>query len=647
MKENPVKLIVLRAAIALLVVMAATAASPTQTSTVTIRGTVVRSADGQGIPGVNVSLHPAVSFETLDAVQAAGSTLVGGQAGILTAPLLTMPQEQLEAQIANLKSMSVPQNLKDALDKLLAARKATADFPKTIVSDASGRFSFDGAPAGRYTVVTEKEGFYGVPPAGSSSLPPSASAGIDARNTNAVPEAVVRMIPGGLISGHVRDANGQLQSNTQVQAFTVIYNAGLPVFQTVAINQTDDRGEFRLFWLPPGEYYVAATPKPPAPAAVPGVRAGRNGGLAEGPVQKTFYPSSNQPKQATPIDVKIGEEISGINIDLRTTTTVKLSGQVVNGLGPRPTNPDGSPSPVPAARLLLVPRDMSAPEDAGARQIANLDVSTGSGKFEVAGIAPGLYDLYGSINDPRGSPGQAGATNAWGRIPVDVLDRDVSDLTIVVRPAVDMKGMVLINNAAPGAGAAAIRVGLQPDGSSSKLPNYNGIIGRLQTPTPEGAFTVPGISEGTYRFVVNGLPPNAYVEEIRAEGRPVFDSGIYVADKPVDGVQVLINMGGGTVQGTVITSDRKPAGRVTVVLVPEANHRQNASLYKTTTSNADGSFTLRGVHPGVYKVFAWESVANGAWLNSVFLSKVEGRGAVVNVTASSSEPVQVLLIPRS
>jgi hypothetical protein len=648
-----VRKVLIAPTLAMMLIVSWNSAHQAQASTTTIRGTVLRNGKTDPIPEVNVSLQPAMTSEALDALITANSVLVGPeQTGMSQAPqFLNMPLADLEARIGRIKTQSLPPAVMDAVDKLYAARKASEGFPKAIVSDSSGRFSFDGVPVGRYTLIAEREGFYGVPTTGSSALVSTASVTVDASNPNRVPEVAINMIPGGLISGQVRNANGQPQTDIPVQAFSITYNAGLPVLQTAAANATNDRGEFRLFWLPPGEYLVGATPRPSgggqrgAPPPVPAA-----GGDA---TVKTFYPNAPQPAQATFINVKIGEEISGINIDLRTVRAVKLSGQVINGLGPLPVDPNAQansnplPPPSPTAGLMLLPRDMAAPEDTGARNLAALDVSAGFGKFEVSGIMPGLYDLYGRIQDPRGSGGQGGQTAAWGRIPIEVLDRDLVDLTIVVHASVEMSGTVLLNGSAPGATASAMRLALQPDGSSSKLPNYNGILGRPATPTPEGAFKIPGIGEGAYRFVVNGLPQNGYVEDIRAGGRPVYDTGIYVADKPVDSVQVLVKTDGGIVQGKVSTADRKPAGRVTVVLVPESLHRPNASLYKTTMSDAEGAFTLRGVRPGIYKIFAWESVANGAWLNTVFLSKVESRGVVVNVAPSTTANSEVPLIPRS
>jgi hypothetical protein len=83
----------------------------------------------------------------------------------------------------------------------------------------------------------------------------------------------------------------------------------------------------------------------------------------------------------------------------------------------------------------------------------------------------------------------------------------------------------------------------------------------------------------------------------------------------------------------------------TVVLVPEARRRSNGALYVVGTSDASGRFTLRGVAPGEYKVFAWESIPAFAYQNSTFIAKHEERGNLVNVGQSGTATVELTVIP--
>jgi protocatechuate 3,4-dioxygenase beta subunit len=123
-----------------------------------------------------------------------------------------------------------------------------------------------------------------------------------------------------------------------------------------------------------------------------------------------------------------------------------------------------------------------------------------------------------------------------------------------------------------------------------------------------------------------------------------MDSG-FVHDQSATPIQIVVDANGVTLQGKVVNSEGKPAANATVVLVPPQARRQNALLYKNVTTNETGSFTLRGISPGPYTIFAWESVPPTAWQNAEFISKYEARGQQINLSAASSAEVQLNVIP--
>ena len=69
---------------------------------------------------------------------------------------------------------------------------------------------------------------------------------------------VLAMTPTGSISGRVYDAEGEPLGKAQVEVMRPVYKDGQRMLTIVEIVASDDRGEYRLFWLPPGRYYVAA-----------------------------------------------------------------------------------------------------------------------------------------------------------------------------------------------------------------------------------------------------------------------------------------------------------------------------------------------------------------------------------------------------
>jgi hypothetical protein len=412
--------------------------------------------------------------------------------------------------------------------------------------------------------------------------------------------------------------------------FRAAYSFGHALLIPLASRVTDDRGEYRLFWVPPGDYYVAATPR--ATPAAPGGPA-----TASAPV-KTFYPGVNSVGEARIVSFRGGEETTGVDIRLRPSQSFKISGQI-NSLIPPPQ--PGAPG-VNAAVLMLVNRDPEIPDDSTPRQIARVPLLPTVGNFEVANILPGFYDLFASIPDPSGQIA-GGQSVAWGRARFDLSDRDLTGIAITVPASTEVKGTVsAVGAKLPG----GLRVQLLPADAAMKIPAYALVQRRSALVTPEGTFAVPAVPEGRFRIgAVAGLGPDQYIAEVRQNAQNVFDSGFEVSAKNNGPVEIVIGSGTGIVNGLVMETATKPFAGATVVLVPEARRRQNVALYMVANSDYSGRFTLRGVPPGEYKVFAWESVPPFAYQNTAFLVRHEERGKIVRVNQSGSANVELTVIP--
>jgi hypothetical protein len=164
----------------------------------------------------------------------------------------------------------------------------------------------------------------------------------------------------------------------------------------------------------------------------------------------------------------------------------------------------------------------------------------------------------------------------------------------------------------------------------------------------DGTFTIPSMPEGNYRFwfLVPGTSvQGAYVEDIREGGVSVFDTGIHIGTEPPLPIQIVMKTDAGAIDGNVLDSNRQPKQGAVVVVVPAAQRRQNLMLYKTATSNVLGRFVIRGVQPGLYKVFAWDEVPSGAYQNPEFLARYEDRGQPVSVSPSTTANTTVTIIP--
>jgi hypothetical protein len=87
----------------------------------------------------------------------------------------------------------------------------------------------------------------------------------------------------------------------------------------------------------------------------------------------------------------------------------------------------------------------------------------------------------------------------------------------------------------------------------------------------------------------------------------------------------------------------EPAPGIQVVLIPDL-HRERNDLYKVSVSAATGRFNMRGITPGDYKLFAWESLELFAYFDSDIVQKSESQAKPVHVTESGKLTVEVSVI---
>lgn len=596
-------------------------APPPETGT--IQGVVTRAGTTEPLAGAQVTLQGGAADP--QAMQVLLNT--AASQGIVVTPAPGASSSEIIQALANAAAArGFPLTTANLQSQLASLSGKT---PPSTTTDRDGAFAFKDVAAGSYAVRVQKDGFFGKPEGGLNQPTAAVDVRVTAKETTT---ANVAMIPGAIVGGRVYDVNGQALSNANVQISTVAYAFGHAVLAPLVSKATDDRGEFRLFWVPPGDYYLSATPPPAAPA--PGVPAS-----ASNP--KTFYPGFTDIAQSQLVSIRGGEDIAGMNIAIRSSRGFKVSGQV-SSLIPPPTPQLGAPV-VNGAVLMLLSRDESAPDDATARQVGTVPLIPTTGQFEIANVLPGSYDLFARVADPAAQVA-GGVPVAWGRTRFDVRDADVSNLTITIPPSVEVRGTAAA--AAGGKIPPSVRVTLLPDDASVKIPAYQVVMTRSALVAPDGAFSVPAVPEGRFRVAtVAGLTPDLYLADVRRGAMSVFDSGFDVSTRSNDPLQVVIGSGAGTVDGVVLEAPSKVFAGATVVLVPEADRRDNVALYLAASSDASGRFVIRGVPPGDYKLFAWESIPTFAYQNAGFLAKHEDRGKIVHIGQSGTVNAELNLIP--
>jgi len=561
--------------------------------------------------------------------------------------------------------------LEDFLAAQAAARAAgTGSKTVTATTDNSGRAVFRDLEEGVYSIAARRDGYFGsfndtfptqatatvpVGPAvaqtGARATPPPGVAVVPPRQP--VQQITLNMVQGSTIAGRIQDANRRPSTGVQVGAYRVAYQNGHRVLNQVGTAvMTDDRGEYRLFWFPPGEYYIRTGGARAALAAVGG---------SNYPVS-TYYPGTTDPRSARTVVLREGGDLAGIDIGLQAAVGVTVSGTIVNTIPGGLIRPNGQVNRA-VSSVYLVPRNSFFFENpplipiigGGARGARGRAANDTESAFEVRGVPPGTYDFYPVYSDGTTGRGANGVLSSYytARTPIEVGGENVTGIQSVIQPGANLKVHVTVTGTAPATGRGqaqlitltSTRVQIQPKENIPTLAR-----GALTLPPvldADGVMTLTNLVDGPYFIAsVTTLPPNAYVSELRQDSRSVYDDGVFVLSKNSETtLEVVISRGGATIQGTVVDAKHNAvASRVT--LIPDPPRRQNTLLYKNAASNAMGVFNLSGVAPGSYKIFAWEQNLAGAEQDPEFIREFDVLGTSVTVTPGlASANIQVTLIP--
>lgn len=244
------------------------------------------------------------------------------------------------------------------------------------------------------------------------------------------------MSPGAIIAGRVVDERGEPVARANVQAHTFQYVNGnrmlAPVSQSAVPSEgfsmplrasTDDRGEYRLFWLAPGEYYISVTARSQVSAsstadigALPSperglgpMMFGRQSPESWSPI---YYPGVTDPEAASRVTVAAASEVRGIDFVWRPVRMPTIRGRWVISAPPAQT-----PQPSGTIRVQREGGTMMLTRITGGRVPVSSSGSSGD-QFEIRGVPPGSY--YMNIVQTRNE------LTFLGRTRVEVGDADVT-----------------------------------------------------------------------------------------------------------------------------------------------------------------------------------------------------------------------------
>jgi Carboxypeptidase regulatory-like domain len=493
---------------------------------------------------------------------------------------------------------------------------AHLDVP-TSVSGADGRFAFTGLAPGDYTLHVKHQDFIDL----------DFSSNIHLAAGQKIADIRLALTRFAAISGRVVDPDGDPWPNAQAAVFRMGWTKGKRHLQQQSDAAVDDRGEFRIGQLKPGRYYVLATTQ----------QEGLNLPTA---FQPTWYPSDLDPAGASPLVVRAGQEMNGIEVQLKAGVVHRILGRVVglqrsNGAGPAQSAPEeimvmmdvgkaGKMTVVRGVSLgvsIRASRSSSLVEDS---QVLSGSVKPG-GEFEIQGVTPGTYEVR--LKD--------GANE--GKTTVVVRDEDVKNVLIQVTPLRSIHGRIRIDGQ-PDASLTGVLVSFSSGGEAFEMLEVRAV-------KEDGSFESPPVAAGRYSVTVTGKTPGPLcVKAVRVGARELpnrlLDTEL-IGDGPVE---VVVGRGG-KIRGTLKTDSAAGFANIAVLLIPDdpnAERREFGVLAAVLES--DGAFTIQNIPSGEYKLIAWPNLPEGAWLDGDFWREMEGKGLKVPIAESDDRQIELPLI---
>jgi hypothetical protein len=480
-------------------------------------------------------------------------------------------------------------------------------------SDASGAFHIPGVEPGKYRLSATRTGFVSAEYGARDFMQSGTTLTLEARQR--LGDLQFRMTPNGVIAGRIVDEDGEPMAYLQVEAMRSRYSQGRKQLVAYGSASTNDLGEYRIFGLPPGRYFVSVSPRRNY--------AFRGGsGVAQPPSDEeyvaTYYPGSADLAAASPLDVSAGTQLRGIDLTLSKHRTMRVKGSVTDASGTEGRR----------VTVLLMPRGLAS--FSSTSRSSGIDAS---GNFEIRGVVPGAYTLVAAKQE-RGR-------SLTGRLPLDVGNSNLENLRITINPPVSLSGRVRVDGQAT-ASLSAIQLSLRPRDPGGAMFGSGNVTAKVKE---DGSFSLSNVSPDEYRLTLSAVPDGFYVKAILAGGQDVLLPGLDLSRGVPGPLDVVLSPNAGQASGMVQNDQQQAAAGATVVLVPQEKERGDlVQYYKTAITDASGAFSLKNLDPGQYKVYAWEQVEAGAYMDPEFMKPVENRGESLTIREGGQETLQLKLV---
>lgn len=504
------------------------------------------------------------------------------------------------------------------------------------LTDDSGVFDLTELPAGRYTLTVSKSGFVSL--SYGQRRPLQAGTPLQVMDGQQLKGIDFQLPRGSAIAGRVLDEDGDAMPGVSVRVLRYQYQQGDRRLTSAGTAQTDDRGQYRVWGLMPGDYYVSAAARnvnigggrgaaggrggAGAAAALGrgGPFAGRGGPPSGGPPDDdadqlayapTYFPGVASISDAKPVALGLSQELLDINFNIQLVRAARIAGHV--------TNSDGTPAT--RGNVNLVTEGAAGGGQIGANLGGRIQWD---GAFSIPNVPPGRYVLRARGNT---EPPQHASQ------PLSVNGQDLDDLTVILTPGGTLTGTVRFDpgqSAPPDLTQVRINAPSTDQGAFGPQPNA-----RVDN---DGRFTLAGVPAGSHLIRSAGNVRGWTLKSVSIGSRDVTDTPLALrSGENIAGVEVVFSDKQSEISGTITNQQGTPVPDYTVLAFPTdaSLWRPQARHIMTARPDQTGKYRVRGLPPGEYYLVTVDPAEQGEWFEPAYLD--DHRAGAARVTLGDGD----------
>ena len=437
--------------------------------------------------------------------------------------------------------------------------------PAATMTDAEGRYELTQLPAGRYHLKARRGGYVEV--AYGQRRPFERGRPLELGESAVLQNIDFALAPGAVVTGRVVDETGEAVAHVSVSLARRRYIDGARRLVSESSSSTDDRGEFRIFGVPPGDYVIVAT-----------FDATDLGSRDRVRYVPTYHPGTPVASEAQRVTVGPGQEVPGITIALTRAATATVRG-VVRSSGQASVGPF----------TFVSARETSGPQAHGRMATA---IAAGDGSFAITGLLPGTY--FVEARSPSGAE--------FASMEVVVEGSDVAGVTLMLSKGATARGRIRFDTGNPPEGLRPSQVFVMPTLVDQQMAAMD-MSGGPPVTRDDWSFELPGLRGRG--FIRAGTLSDWQMKRVRREGVDVTDTPLDFATD-IDGLEIELTARLTTVSGGVSDDRGGVALDATVIVFADDPGKwgPHSRFIESARPDQQGRFTIRGLPPGRYLAIA-------------------------------------------